>query len=169
MLKRGIGFSRLSSKMPTLFLSNASQLIRLARADVEVHLVLQHHIFFTFNNFVCDWSFSNCRSFTDIGFVRFPRSVFVEKWSWRWILRCAVTLPQWFCVVWTQSLLVIDGPYYSLFIFTDEVLSCVVFTVMIINTVELKTPNKWAIKVTDVPAYFKLILNTAQNIFHYRH
>ncbi len=71
-----------------------------------------------------------------------------------WILGFAVILLWWSCVIWTQSFLVLEGPYRSLLVFThysfsaDAILPCFVFTIIIIKAVVLKTPNNWAVKVT---------------------
>ncbi len=51
--------------------------------------------------------------------------VFVETGSLWWIMRFAITLLQYFFVVWTQSFLVFDSPCNSLLVFTHyPVKSC---------------------------------------------
>lgn len=68
-------------------------------------------------------------------------------WSSGWIMTFAVIFLQLFCVIWTQSFLVISSVHL------DEVLPRFVFTVIIINTVVLKTHNCWAVKITDALIY----------------
>ncbi len=74
----------------------------------------------------------------------------------QWILRFDVTLWQHFCVIWTQTCLVL-GLCYSLLVFvhysSSLIKSChCSFSVIIVKTIVHKTPNNWAVKVTDASA-----------------